>query len=224
MDVAARTHRGHVRSRNEDSLLADPDRHLFVVADGLGGHTAGDVASQIVVNSLDRELDAAELDSAGSLPDRLVKALLEAHGDVAEEARANPQYRGMGTTAVVARVAADGSSVALAHAGDSRAYLLRGDRLERLTADHVSPGIFGRALTQALGTEGPIDPDGAEVPLEAGDRLLLCSDGLTDMLDDQRIGRILADGSAQEACDALVQAALDRGGVDNVTVVVVDPS
>lgn len=224
MDVAADTHVGHVRSRNEDALLADPQRGLFVVADGLGGHVAGDVASRIAVASIDRALDAAALGTSDDLPGRLVEVLVGAHEDVVSHARDNPDQHGMGTTAVVAHVSDDGRSVALAHAGDSRAYVLRGDAdLQRLTADHVSPGLLGRALTQALGTQGSVSPDGAAFDLGAGDRLLLCTDGLTDMLDDRRISRLLATGSVREACDGLIRAALDRGGVDNVTVIVVDP-
>lgn len=223
LDSAATSHVGHVRERNEDAFLFDPERGLFVVADGLGGHPAGDVASRVAVAALDRLLDAAALQASDDLPAALASALTGAHEAVIGAARGHPERRQMGTTAVVAFVPPDGATAAVAHAGDSRAYLVRDGALERLTVDHVAPSFYGRSLTQALGTEGPLAPDAASVALHHGDRLLLCSDGLTDMIDDERIADIAAAGAPAEAtCQRLVEAALDRGGIDNVTVIVVD--
>jgi protein phosphatase len=210
MEVAYRTEIGHVRSRNEDALLARPERGLLAVADGLGGHPAGDVASMTAITSLDE----APL-SADASEEHLRAAALAAHEAVVAAGQA-PGRRGMGTTVVVAAVR-DGSARVL-HVGDSRAYLLDPDgRLRPLTRDHGMAGY----LTQALGLDGGIEPDVAEVECPPGSRLLLCTDGLTNMVEDDVIASLLGSGDAQRSCDALVDAALDNGGVDNVTVIVV---
>jgi protein phosphatase len=211
MNVAYRTEVGHVRQRNEDALLARPERGVLAVADGLGGHPAGDVASLTAV----RSIDAAPL-AADSTVEDLREAVAAAHAAVLAAAEAEPGRTGMGTTVVLAAVG-DGHARVL-HVGDSRAYLLDpGGRLAAVTRDH---GLHGY-LTQALGLDRDVEPDAAEVTCDPGSRLLLCTDGLTNMLDDDRIAELLATGGAREACDALVQTALDNGGVDNVTVVVV---
>jgi PPM family protein phosphatase len=131
---------------------------------------------------------------------------------------------GMGTTAVVAYVEPDERTAWIAHVGDSRAYLCRDGRLRQVTDDHTTGGILGRGqITQALGSAHGIDPDHVNVDLLEGDRLLLCTDGLTDMLDDGDIAEILGDDlAANETCDQLVEAALARGGSDNITVVIAD--
>ena len=211
MDVAYRTEVGHVRSRNEDALLARPERGLLAVADGLGGHPAGDVASLTALSSI----DGSDL-SADSTEDDLRTAAGKAHQAVLDAAQEQPGRTGMGTTLVLATLR-DGSALVL-HVGDSRAYLLGADGgLAALTEDH---GMHGY-LTQALGLDREVEPDVAEVPCPPESRLLLCTDGLTNMVDDDGLARLLGQGSAQEACDALVEAALDAGGIDNVTVVVV---
>jgi protein phosphatase len=211
MDVAYRTEVGHVRSRNEDALLARPERGVLAVADGLGGHPAGDVASLTALASVDE----AAL-SAGSSEDDLRAAAGAAHRAVLDAAAAEPGRTGMGTTLVLAAVSDDAALVL--HVGDSRAYLLAPDGgLSAVTEDH---GMHGY-LTQALGLDRDIAPDVAHVECPPGSRLLLCTDGLTNMVDDAGLTELLGRGSAQEACDFLVEAALDAGGVDNVTVVVV---
>jgi serine/threonine protein phosphatase PrpC len=173
MDVAYRTEVGHVRSRNEDAVLARPERGVLAVAGA-------------------------------------------AHQAVLDAAAAEPDRTGMGTTLVLAAVSDDAALVL--HVGDSRAYLLAADgELSAVTDDH---GMHGY-LTQALGLDRDIAPDVAHVECPPGSRLLLCTDGLTNMVDDARLTELLGRGSAQEACDSLVEAALDAGGVDNVTVVVV---
>jgi protein phosphatase len=210
VEVAYRTEVGHVRSRNEDALLARPERGLLAVADGLGGHPAGDVASMAAITSLDQ----ASL-SGDSTEDELRAAATQAHEAVLAAAD-EPGRAGMGTTVVVAALAGDKARIL--HVGDSRAYLLDPDgALHLLTRDHGMGGF----LTQALGLDHEIHPDVAEVACPPGSRLLLCSDGLTNMVDDAALARLLGDGDAQHACDALVSAALDNGGIDNVTVVVV---
>ena len=212
MDVAYRTEVGHVRSRNEDALLARPERGLLAVADGLGGHPAGDVASLTALSSI----DGSDL-SADSTEDDLRAAAGKAHQAVLDAAQEQPGRTGMGTTIVLATLRDD--SALVLHVGDSRAYLLGADGvLAALTEDH---GMHGY-LTQALGLDREVEPDVAEVSCPPQSRLLLCTDGLTNMVDDDDVARLLSQGSAREACDALVEAALDAGGIDNVTVVGVE--
>lgn len=211
VQVAARTEVGHVRSRNEDALLVARDERVVAVCDGLGGHPAGDVASSLAVESL-RESAAEAARSA----DALVAAIGAAHQRITASARARPDRHGMATTVVVATL---GDGVAhVAHVGDSRAYLLTGDaELRQVTQDHGMGGY----LTQALGLDREVAPDVTRLETPPGSRLLLCSDGLTNMVDPAAIETLLAGGDAQRACDALIAEALDRGGIDNVTVVVV---
>ena len=210
MQVAARTEVGHVRARNEDALLVAGE-DVVAVFDGLGGHPSGDVASATAAESL-RESGL----SAGSAAEDLVAALQAAHDAVSAAADGDPGRAGMATTAVVATLA--GSTARVAHVGDSRAYLLDTDgRLQQVTEDHGMGGY----ITQALGLDRGVEPDVSEVATPPGARLLLCSDGLSNMVDAAGIASLLGSGAAQEACDALVEAALDRGGLDNVTVVVV---
>lgn len=210
MQVAYRTEVGHVRTRNEDAVLARPERGVLAVADGLGGHPAGDVASLTAV----RSLDAEPLSPTSSAED-LVSAARAAHKAVLAAAAEVPDRRGMGTTLVLAVVGE--ASARVLHVGDSRAYLLDPDGAARaLTRDH---GMHGY-LTQALGLDREVEPDVADVECPAGSRLLLCTDGLTNMVDDAGIAELLGQGDVQEACDALIDAALAAGGVDNVTVVV----
>lgn len=220
--ACGRTHVGHVRSRNEDALLTDADRQLYVVCDGLGGHPAGDVASRTATDVIDERLSAETLAGASDHLTELAGALHAANHEIIDRQRQDTSLRGMGTTAVVAVVRPDERLARLAHVGDSRAYLLTPDRLCRITRDHVWSGVFGRTLSQALGTETKVDPEPAEVTLEAGSRLLLCTDGLTDMLEDREIEEVLRGGDgARDTCEQLVDGALERGGVDNVTVIVV---
>lgn len=211
MHVAYRTEVGHVRQRNEDALLARPERGMVAVADGLGGHPAGDVASMTAISSLDE----AALTGESSEQD-LRTATQAAHEAVLAAADEEPGRAGMGTTVVVAVI--DGASARVLHVGDSRAYLLDPEgRLRALTQDH---GVNGY-LSQALGLDRAVEPDVTEVGCPPGSRLLLCTDGLTNMVDDPSIAQLLGRGDAQQACDGLVEAALDNGGIDNVTVVVV---
>lgn len=209
MQLAYRTEVGHVRRRNEDALLARPERGVVAVADGLGGHAAGDVASLTAV----RCLDEAPL-SADSTVEEMLAATEAAHQAVVAAA-AEPECHGMGTTLVLAVLSEDSARVL--HVGDSRAYQLDPEGgLRQLTQDHSMQGY----LTQALGLDREVVPDVGEVDCPAGSRLLLCTDGLTNMVADGSIAELLGTGDPQAACDALVEAALAAGGVDNVTVLV----
>lgn len=210
VQVAARTEIGHVRTKNEDALLVAAEDGVLAVLDGLGGHPAGEVASEVAVESL-----RAAAPKAATSVDALVAAVHAAHDAVVLASREEPDREDMATTLVVATLG-EGLAV-VAHVGDSRAYLLDPDGgLQQVTRDHGMGGY----ITQALGLDRGVSPDVAEVPTPSGSRLLLCTDGLTNMLPAEAIQDLLAEGDAQRACDALVEAALDRGGIDNVTVIV----
>jgi protein phosphatase len=216
MQFASRTEVGHVRRRNEDSLLVDESSGVVVVADGLGGHPCGDLASQTAVASLRESVAGGAADGADT-GGWLTSALLVAHRAVLAEAGHDPDREGMATTVVIAAV--DKGKATIAHVGDSRAYLLADGALQALTRDH---GVGGY-ITQALGLDRLVAPDVARISeLSSGDRLLLCTDGLTNMVDDKGIALLLGKGDPTEATDALVEAALTNGGVDNVTVIVVE--
>jgi PPM family protein phosphatase len=228
------TDAGKVRANNEDALLVGEgrDETLFVVADGIGGFEAGEVASRIAVDVL-RELEPGASFEA---------AIREANRRILAVGRGDERLSGMGTTIVATRFGGTREEpvAEIAHVGDSRVYLLRGGSLRPLTEDHslvaelVRSGDLTRdqaaehpqknLITRALGAEEEVEVDTVVLPVEAGDRLLLCSDGLTDMLPEANIGEILADspGDPEKPARTLVSAALDAGGSDNVTVVVVD--
>jgi serine/threonine protein phosphatase PrpC len=225
--VGAASDIGRVRERNDDSYLVEAP--LFAVADGMGGHKGGDVASQLALETLEAEFREGRGD--------LAQQIRDANAAVFERSRSDSAVRGMGTTLTAVVVA--GTSALFAHVGDSRAYLLRAGDLRQLTDDHtlvarmVKSGEISEAeagvhphrsvLTRALGTEPESDVDEFDVALTDGDRLLLCSDGLTGMVTEEQIVAILsAAPDPQDAADRLVRAANRAGGVDNITVVVLD--
>jgi serine/threonine protein phosphatase PrpC len=228
------THAGKVRANNEDALLVSEgrDETLFVVADGIGGFEAGEVASRIAVDVLKELAPGASFEGAIS----------EANRRILAAGRGDERLSGMGTTVVAVRFGGtrDEPTAQVAHVGDSRAYLLRGGSLRPVTEDHslvaelVRSGDLTRdqaaehpqknLITRALGADEEVEVDTAVLPVEAGDRFLLCSDGLSDMIPETRIGEILAEapGDPEKPARSLVSAALDAGGADNVTVIVVD--
>jgi PPM family protein phosphatase len=226
IQVGACTDVGRVRDGNEDAYLArDP---LFAVADGMGGHQGGEVASNLALEKLERATDG-DSDLAG--------VVREANRAVFEQAAQDPGLAGMGTTLTAVRV--QDERLHLAHVGDSRMYLLRDGGLERITRDHtvveqmVDQGRMTAEdakihpqrsiLTRALGVEEDIQVDETDVDVRPGDRVLLCSDGLTGMVDEDRILSILTDKpDPQAACRALIEAANQAGGQDNITAVVLD--
>jgi serine/threonine protein phosphatase PrpC len=227
-DQATRTDTGRQRNANEDSLFTRSA--LFVVADGMGGAQAGEVASKTAAESFDRELPAAP-------PERILRETIEAaNRTIHERARNDPDLAGMGTTITAAIVDSESEEVAIGHVGDSRAYRLRGGRLERLTRDHSLVEEMRRKgqltdaqaaehpqrsiITRALGPEPEVEVDLQTVPAQAGDVFLICSDGLTTMLGDEQIGQLLDRAtSMQSAVRALVDEANRAGGRDNITVV-----
>jgi PPM family protein phosphatase len=227
---------GRVRAGNEDSLLVDPSLGLYVVADGLGGHRAGEVASALAVERIHERVRRGS--AAGEEPAAvLARALLDAHDAVRQAADGGPELTGMGTTAVVGWISG-ADWLWLASVGDSRAYRLRAGVLDQLTEDDTLFEELRRAgelpadplawpprqqLTQALGPSPAVVPRVSDFRLTAGDRILLCSDGLTDMLSDAEIGLLLSGELApQQVCDALVEAANQRGGRDNITVALIE--
>jgi protein phosphatase len=228
------TDEGKVRVNNEDALLVGEgrDETLFAVADGIGGFEAGEVASSIAIEVLKELEPGASFEAAIQKANRRILAV----------GRGDERFSGMGTTLVAARFGGsqEEPEVQIAHVGDSRAYLLRGGNLRPLTEDHslvaelVRSGDLTRdqaaehpqknLITRALGAEEEVEVDIDVLPVEAGDRFLLCSDGLSDMVPEGRILEILADSLDDPETPArnLLSAALDAGGTDNVTVVVVD--
>jgi protein phosphatase len=227
----ARSHIGLVRAGNEDSGYAGT--RLAVVADGMGGHAAGEVASQIAVEVL------ARLDDA--LPDEPLESLLrrsldDADRRVADQVAEDPDLAGMGTT--VTAVLSDGERLVLAQIGDSRAYLLSGGRFRqlshdqtfvqslidkgRLTADEAEHHPQRNVILQAVDGQGGLEPDLTPLELAEGDRLLLCSDGLSGYVAEERIAETAAEPDAERAAEALLELALREGGPDNITVVVAD--
>ena len=232
---------GRVRKQNQDSWMADHKQGLFMVSDGMGGQARGDLASRIVVetlppllhNRLSGKLDLASPDTA-----RIIKtALADLSRKVRDEGRKRPDLTGLGATLVAALVR--GYRAMLFHMGDSRAYLLREGKLSRLTRDHSIVQMLldsgeiqpqdaahhpakGR-ITQAIGMKGRARADTQLVELTPGDRLMLCCDGLTDMLTDGDIERTLRRQTVPDtACKHLVAMANANGGRDNITVVLVD--
>ena len=239
-DMFGASHKGHVRTRNEDSWWTDPTTGLAVVADGMGGHPAGADASAVAVRAF---VDAIRADTIGSSPDggeTMALGVIAAHEGIRTAVGVEPKHEGMGTTLTAARLSPSGR-MTFAHVGDSRLYRLRDGELHALTRDHtwvaeavetgqIPPSAaathpMAHVLTQAVGIDAAPEPDVGEYDVREGDLLLLCSDGLTGPVaeDDIRglLNEALGDDSLDEAPARLIAAALTRGGPDNITAVVV---
>ncbi len=234
--AAGLTDKGLIRPHNEDALLVEPPNGVFAVADGMGGHAAGEVASNLAIEAIGESLRERGRELELSVPELLLQAVEEANQRIAKRMEERPECRGMGTTVVVAVV--NGAQFWVAHVGDSRAYLLRDGSLRQITTDHsfvnelVRLGMLSReqaardprrnVVTRALGSGTVVVPDIQQELLLAGDLVLLCSDGLNTMLGDKRISDLLAAPSKtlEEICERLVAAANEAGGEDNITVVV----
>lgn len=229
ISFGSRTDIGYVRDHNEDSLIIIPP--LFAVADGMGGHEAGEIASEITVNTL-AELAPSHLDAEG-----LTAAVEAANYNVMKAPRQGIGRDGMGTTLTAAML--EGERLLIAQVGDSRAYLLHKGHLQQITRDHSLMADLIEAgqitpeearvhpnrsvITRAIGSDIHMRPDIYELNVDAGDRILLCSDGLSSMISNNAIESIMRRQSdAQHCADELVAAALENGGADNVTVVVAD--
>ena len=239
LECAARTNIGLVRARNEDSLWVDAERGWLLLADGMGGHSSGDLASALAVcyvrNNL---LDAAEKCGKGRKPDYaevLVDSVVEANTVIRNAGKLSDAVQMMGSTFI--GVLLSPGQISYAYIGDSRLYLLRGDTLTRLSRDHTLVQEFVDSghltvemaqnhpcrglLTRGLGVNDDEEPDTGISALHPGDRLLLCTDGLTDMVNEHEIRRLLGmPARADEIARSLIEAANSAGGHDNVSVIV----
>ena len=237
---------GVVRAHNEDSFFVDNESALYIVCDGVGGRNAGEIASQMGVDIIRDHMTKARDnkdafigtfdDSFSETTNRLASAIRLANQVVHEAARSKPNLQGMGSTVVAA--AYEDGILSLAHAGDSRAYLLRKDNLSQLTDDHslvneqLRKGLISEeearlsevknVITRALGPEREINVELAEHEVQGGDAFLLCSDGLSNMVPDEMIlSTMLKTDRIDRACLKLIEMAKDNGGTDNITAVIV---
>jgi serine/threonine protein phosphatase PrpC len=237
LEAFAMSDKGCVRSNNEDYCLIEPERGLFVLADGMGGAKAGERASRLAVDTVSEIVHSApQLDSQV-----LLTAVEEANRRVLAAAHSDPLLEGMGTTLVVALDLAEGFSIA--SVGDSRAYVLDDGGLRAITDDQTWVNEVGRplgldeeslrnhpmrhVLTMAIGASAPLTVNYYSVPLQAGALILICSDGLHGVLEPPQLEQILRrgrDGQLEESCNELIAAAKDAGGPDNVTVILVRKS
>jgi PPM family protein phosphatase len=254
LQCAALSDVGKKRTSNEDSFALLPQHNLFVVADGMGGHAAGEVASRLAVESIERHISGSDPRKEPTMPAsfrspqgeeasltgparRVLNAVRLANQEIVRSVRKNKAMRGMGTTVVLAYI--QGSRAVIGAVGDSRAYLVRDGALRQLTSDHTFVNEQVRAgtlttsearkhparniLTRAVGSQEEVEVDLIEQDLQADDCLLLCSDGLTSMAEDDDILAALrtCPGNLEQGCRALVDLANTRGGDDNVTVLLV---
>jgi protein phosphatase len=242
--IGAMTDVGKVRAINEDHFTAAQDLGLFIVADGLGGQNAGEVASKMAIEIVKSHLTNNEGPLVGNYQEefshdtnRMLSGIRLANSAIYEAGQENSEQQGMGTT--ISSIRIKGDVMGLAHVGDSRIYRIRGGRLERLTADHslveeqlklglitgeqAAKSKHRNVITRALGAEETIAIDADEQVLFDRDKILLCTDGLTDMIGEGDIERIIMRNGddPQRACEELVNAANDKGGVDNITVILV---
>ncbi len=239
--AAGGSDRGRHRPNNEDDLLCSCERHLFIVCDGMGGHAAGEVASREAIKALDELLRAERLGQALAAGEESTKGLLhealqQANDRVVSLGQENPSWSGMASTAVIAVL--DGRRLSVANLGDSRAYLVRDDDIRLLTKDHsVAAALMEQGqitpeqvrlhplrnhLTLSLGIPQAVAPAYSSVEVNSGDRIVLCSDGLWDMLTDAEIAQMAtARSDPHETAKTLISAANAAGGLDNITVIVV---
>ena len=223
---------GRIRSGNEDSLFLG--RTLFAVADGMGGHRGGEVASAAALEPL-AALDGRHFDDAAEALETLTDAVIRANADVSRRSHDDPDLHGMGTT--LTAVLVDGQDAHLVHVGDSRAYLARGDGFVQLTDDHtlvqalldqgritadeIATHPHRSVITRAVGVANDVEVDGLRLGLRDGDRIVLCSDGLSGVVTDDVIARTVREQPPERAVDLLIDAANAAGGPDNVTVVII---
>jgi PPM family protein phosphatase len=234
IDICARTEIGKIRYVNEDAFYADPDEGIFLVADGLGGHPAGDVASRMVVEEALRFLGGKGRVLQGKVA--VGQAIKNANEAVYNESIKTPHVSGMGTTVVLALLRGD--VLYLANVGDSRAYLYSEKGLRQLTRDHtitfqlyeqgkirketIPFHPYHGVLLRSVGLERTVEVDTYEVDYKKGDYVILCTDGLTDLVKDMEIEEILMKyPRLEETCAAMIALAMERGGTDNITVIVI---
>lgn len=235
MIVAAKTHKGLVREKNEDCFFVDETTYrLFIVADGMGGHKAGEIASNKAVEIVKSELLGSI--SEETLEVSMKRAFEKANESIFEDASASEEMEGMGTTLTVVYV--DGDLLHFGHIGDSRAYFISEEKLEQITTDHtlveqlILNGTLTReeaathpnrnVITKAVGVDKSLKMDYL-VRKKEHNRILMCSDGLTDSLNDEEIYEIISESpTAMESVNSLVEKSNEKGGHDNITVVLID--
>jgi protein phosphatase len=237
---------GRKRSHNEDSYLIDEELQLFVVADGMGGHAGGGTASRIAVETIDKELRSvrtsptspfkAETSLQDSpLPDFLRAAVEKACFEIYRAAQEDPRLAGMGTTVI--SLCVQHEHALFAHVGDSRAYLIRGDLIQQISEDHslvneqIKAGMitpdearhsrYKNIITRSVGFEEEVQVDVMGIMLEANDAFVLCSDGLANLVEDKEIREVIGSVELKDAPKKLIDLANERGGDDNITVIVV---
>jgi len=237
-----RTDVGRVRQSNQDVFAAINSCHFWIIADGMGGHPGGDVAAHLAVDTATKrvkELASTLKQQPGLLPQEIMECLIAANHAIHDRVKEEPALKGMGTTAVAMTITPTPSPVAhIAHLGDSRAYRFHDGILTQLTRDHtlvnllLKRGLIDEAaaksypdkhvLAEGLGMGRETVPELISIPIHDRDLMVLCSDGLTKMLEDDAIQAILSrdNGNPHRACHDLVEAALREGGEDNVTVIV----
>ena len=234
---------GNIRKENQDAVLANPQLGLFLVSDGMGGHQAGALASKIVAEVIPAmiadKLKKLKRQSSRAIKNMLKNTILEVSRHMRMESASQTGFKGMGATLVMALLREN--RVYIANMGDSRSYIFRNNRLSQLSEDHSVVGLLLRAgeikpreaeehpargqLTRYIGMLDEVYPYLCTKSLKEGDRILLCSDGLTGLVDDKEIATILqSEPDSQTACQALVNAAKAAGGPDNITTLIVDLS
>ena len=236
---------GMKRANNEDNYLINPELNLYVVCDGMGGHVGGEYASAIAVNTIEEVLSVIETTPGGEFDvrdgdqvelnrEKVRYSMRLAGRRIYEKAVSDPEYKGMGTTGLVLLL--DGGNAVFGHVGDSRGYLVRGDQIEQITEDHslvnekVRAGLMSREeakthrmrniITRSLGYQEEVEVDTQVQALQGGDRFVLCSDGLSNLISTIEIGEVVRRQSSKGAARELVKMACDRGGDDNITVIV----
>jgi PPM family protein phosphatase len=233
MKVASMTDAGLLRKINEDSFFVDEKLGLLIVADGMGGHAGGEVASRVAVSTISSLIKTSA--PGEQAPNLIRHAIEQANLAIYSEAEADPALHGMGTTLVLAYCRGD--DIHLAHLGDSRAYLIRNGSIEQLTEDHSLVAQMVRdgqltteeaphfqmrnVVTRSLGNQKTVEPDVARVEWGPGDFLLLCSDGLTNMVDHSELRALISQGglNIEQSCREVVDLANQNGGRDNITAV-----
>ena len=227
------THTGLVREQNEDTIrVANSAQGLYILADGMGGHLAGEVASSMTADEIEKRLAACDAPST----EILREAIAQANAIVYEKQLTEPEMQGMGTTLTILWEGKE--YVYIGHVGDSRAYLFRDGLFRQMTEDHSMVGEMVRAgvltpeaarthprrnvITQAVGGDISVHPDVFQIIKTPGDKWLLCSDGLTDMVEDAFIARIVAENAPAAAAQLLIEKALENGGKDNVSVMLLE--
>ena len=226
------THVGLVREQNEDTVCANVAQGVYILADGMGGHLAGEVASSMTTDELEKRLSACREPST----EILREAIAQTNAIVYEKQMSDPSMKGMGTTLTV--LWEDKAHVHIGHVGDSRAYLMRDGKMRQMTEDHSMVGELLRAgvitpekarthpqrnvITQAVGADISVQPDVFTIIKNPGDKWLLCSDGLTDMVEDTAIAQVIDQYDSESAVQKLLQLALDNGGKDNISIMLLE--